>query len=324
MENVNNKPILQAQDVKKYFPVKSHGKTLYLKAVDGITITLAAGETLGLVGESGCGKSTLGRSLLMLTRPTSGSIKIMGEEVTKLSEQQLVKRRKNFQMIFQDPYASLNPRHTVSTIIQEPMIIHGIGNSKQERLEMTKELMDKVGIDPYYINKKPGEFSGGQRQRIGIARALSMNPSLIIADEPVSALDVSIQSQVLNLMMDLQESYGFGCIFISHNLSVVKHISDRVAVMYLGKIVEITTKEKIYANSLHPYTQALISAIPIPNPMLHRERNLIEGDLPSALHTPSGCPFHTRCPFATDRCREEAPVLKEYESSHLVACHLYD
>ncbi|MGI6084036.1 MAG: ABC transporter ATP-binding protein [Acetivibrionales bacterium] len=315
--------VIEAIGIKKYFPVKKGFQTDYLRAVDDVTLSIKRGETLGLVGESGCGKSTLGRTLLMLTEPTAGVIKLCNEDLTKISKSELRKKRNQFQMIFQDPYASLNPRHTVRKILEEPMIIHNLRASKKERLEYMHELMESVGIDPYYINKKPGEFSGGQRQRIGIARALSMNPKLIVADEPVSALDVSIQSQVLNLMIELKKKYGFACLFISHNLSVVKYISDRIAVMYLGKIVELTDKERIYSDCLHPYTKALISAIPIPDPHLVRPKTILKGDLPNAFNPPSGCAFHTRCPEATDICREKTPQLIEATPGHYIACHLY-
>lgn len=316
-------PVVEVKGLKKYFKIRKGWKEQYLRAVDDVSIAIMPGENLGLVGESGCGKSTFGRTLLMLTQPTAGSIQFCGEEITKYGKKELRQKRSQFQMIFQDPYACLNPRHTVRQILEEPMIIHGLRKTRAERLAYVNQLMESVGIDPYYINKKPGEFSGGQRQRIGIARALSMQPKLIVADEPVSALDVSIQSQVLNLMLDLQKDYGFASIFVSHNLSVVKYFSDRIAVMYLGKIVELTDKDSIYAGSLHPYTQALIAAIPLPNPHLERKRELIKGDLPSALNPPEGCSFHTRCPHAMDVCKRKTPILIEVKPRHQVACHLY-
>ncbi|MFD2131665.1 ABC transporter ATP-binding protein [Pseudogracilibacillus auburnensis] len=318
-------PLLEVNDLKKYFPLKSglfsrSGGSV--KAVDGISFTVQAGQTLGIVGESGCGKSTLGRNIIRLQEPTSGRILYNGQDMTHLNEGRLRHVRRDMQIIFQDPYASLNAKLRISEIVGEPLRVHKVG-SRLERQEKIEYLMEKVGLEAEHLSRFPHEFSGGQRQRIGIARALSLNPKLIVCDEPVSALDVSVQSQVINLLQDLQDEFGLTYLFISHDLSVVRHISDRVAVMYLGKIVELAETEKIYQEAAHPYTQALLSAIPVPDPVeqKRRQRIVLKGDVPSPVHLPSGCRFHTRCPLATDHCREEEPVFEEKMEGHWVACH---
>jgi oligopeptide transport system ATP-binding protein len=317
-------PLVEVKNLKKYFPKKrglfGREKT-YVKAVDDVSFTIYKGETLGLVGESGCGKSTTGKMLMRLLDPTEGQILFEGKEISSLNDNQIREMRKEFQMVFQDPYASLNPRMKVGDIISEPLIIHGCPKEKRE--ERVQKLLEVVGLSAYHANRYPHEFSGGQRQRIGIARALAVNPKLIIADEPVSALDVSIQSQILNLLKDLQDEFQLTYLFIAHDLSVVEHISDRVGVMYLGKIVELADKETLFQNPMHPYTKALISAVPIPNPRLKRDRIILKGDIPSPSNPPSGCTFHTRCPFATDICKKEIPKLREISSGHFVSCHLY-
>lgn len=321
--------ILELQDVKKYFPIKAGllQRTVgNVKAVDGINLKIKKGETIGLVGESGCGKSTTGRTIIRLYEPTDGKILFKGKDITHMSENELRKTvRKDIQMVFQDPFATLNPRKTLRSIIKEPLITHNLYTPK-EREEKVKELMETVGLNSSFINRYPHEFSGGQRQRIGIARALALNPELIIADEPVSALDVSIQAQVINLMEDLQDEFGLTYIFISHDLSVVRHISDRVGVMYLGKMMELANKEDLYADPLHPYTQALLSAVPVPRKAgsVKRERIVLKGELPSPSNPPTGCVFHTRCPAATDICRQLVPEFKEVKTGHFVACHLYE
>ncbi|WP_223595627.1 ABC transporter ATP-binding protein [Neobacillus bataviensis] len=317
-------PLVEVKNLKKYFHKKSGlfgRKNSFVKAVDDVSFTIFKGETLGLVGESGCGKSTTGRMLMRLLDPTEGQILFEGEEISSLNDNQIRDMRKEFQMVFQDPYASLNPRMKVGDIISEPLIIHGYPKEKRE--ERVNKLLEVVGLSAYHADRYPHEFSGGQRQRIGIARALAVNPKLIIADEPVSALDVSIQSQILNLLKDLQDEFQLTYLFIAHDLSVVEHISDRVGVMYLGKIVELADKETLYQNPLHPYTKALISAVPIPNPRQRRERIILKGGIPSPSNPPSGCTFHTRCPFALDVCKKEIPKLREITSGHLVSCHLY-
>lgn len=291
-----------------------------MKAVDDVSFTIQKGETLGLVGESGCGKSTTGRMLMQLLEPTEGQIVFEGKDLSKLNKSEIRSARKNFQMIFQDPYASLNPRMKIKDIINEPLIIHGYDKEQRER--RVNELLDIVGLSPAQGDRYPHEFSGGQRQRIGIARALAISPKLIIADEPVSALDVSIQSQILNLLKDLQNEFHLTYLFISHNLSVVEHISDRVGVMYLGKIVEIADQETLYKNPLHPYTKSLLSAVPVPDPKIKRERIILKGDIPSPANPPSGCTFHTRCPFATERCRQEVPTLRNVGNGQYVSCYL--
>lgn len=319
-------PLLKVEGLKKYFPVKKglFGKTTgQVKAVDDVSFYVNEGETLGIVGESGCGKSTTGRMLMRLLEPTEGKVTFDGQELTKLSPQEMRKARREIQMVFQDPYASLNPRHTVEKILMEPLIVHNIGDTKS-RKKMVRDFLEIVGLSSYHAKRYPHQFSGGQRQRIGIARALMTNPKLIIADEPVSALDVSIQAQVLNLMQKLQQELKLTYIFIAHDLGVVRHISDRVGVMYLGKMVELASSENLYAEPLHPYTKALLSAVPVPDPNFTREEILLEGDIPSPSNPPSGCTFHTRCPFAMDRCKQLVPQLEEIKPGHYVACHLYD
>lgn len=317
--------LLEVRDLKKYFPIK--GKmlkpTTYVKAVDGVSFTIQKGETVGLVGESGCGKSTTGRALLHLLPPTGGEVIYKGKDLTSLSAGELRLLRRELQIVFQDPYASLDPRMKIRDVLLEPLEIHRIG-SKQERLQMVEEILDIVGLGGHYANRYPHEFSGGQRQRIGIARSLILRPSLIVADEPVSALDVSIQSQILNLLQDLQEQFDLTYLFISHDLSVVKHISDRVGVMYLGRLVEFAPKEKLYASPAHPYTQALLSAAPVANPDAKPQRIILTGDVPSPANPPSGCAFHTRCPYVMDKCKTDRPELAPLdEEGHLVACHLH-
>ncbi|TGA96469.1 dipeptide ABC transporter ATP-binding protein [Sporolactobacillus shoreae] len=321
-----SEPLLKVENLKKYYPIKGgiFGKVSEtVRAVDGVSFTVNEGETLGIVGESGCGKSTTGRMIMRLIEPTEGSIQFEGKDILNISKSEMRKVRKDVQMIFQDPYASLNPRQTVGSIIEEPMIVHGLGDRK-ERRERVEELLELVGLSAYHAKRYPHQFSGGQRQRIGIARALAVRPKLIIADEPVSALDVSVQSQVLNLLQDLQKKFNLTYIFIAHDLSVVRHISNRVGVMYLGKIVEISDSESLYDNPKHPYTKALLSAVPIPDPDKTADRIILSGDVPSPAHPPAGCAFHDRCPVAMDICSKEKPVMKEMEDGRLVSCHLYD
>jgi oligopeptide/dipeptide ABC transporter ATP-binding protein len=322
-------PILEVRDLKTHFPVRGGiwlRSVATCKAVDGVSFQLLPGETLGLVGESGCGKSTLGKSIVRLLSPTAGSIRFEGVDLATLGRKKLKPIRRHLQMIFQDPAESLNARHTVGQILEEPFIIHGIG-SAEERRASVDTLLDKVGLPRAAAHRYPFEFSGGQRQRIGIARALALQPRLIICDEPVSALDVSIQIQVLNLLLDLQREFHLSYLFITHNLAVVKHVSDRIAVMYLGRIVELSAAEDLYARPRHPYTRALIAAIPEPEPRAARPRFIGTGDLPSPINPPPGCPFHPRCPYATELCKRETPPLRETSSSaeppHAVACH-YD
>ena len=321
--------LLQVQNLKMYFPI-TQGIILqrqvgWVRAVDDISFAVKRGETLGLVGESGCGKSTTGRAILQLYKPTAGTVNFLGKNLTTLGGGELRKMRREMQMIFQDPYASLNPRMTVGSIIGEPLEIHGLarGREKQERVQ---ELLRIVGLNPYFANRYPHEFSGGQRQRIGIARALAVQPSFIVCDEPISALDVSIQAQVINLLEELQEQFTLTYLFIAHDLSVVRHISDRVAVMYVGKIVELTTRDLLYERPLHPYTKALLSAVPIPDPAIERKRQriILTGDVPSPVNPPTGCRFHPRCPFAQELCRQEEPALLEVEPGHFAACHFWD
>lgn len=317
--------LLEVKNLKTYYPIKGGfaRKTIgYVKAVDDVSFEIKEGETLGLVGESGCGKSTTGRTILRLLDATEGQIILDGKDITKLKGKSLREIRKDFQMVFQDPYASLNPMQMVGDIVAEP-IINYTGKSLKDLKDEVIELLRKVGLPEDAFYKYAHEFSGGQRQRIGIARALALRPKLIIADEPVSALDVSVQSQVLNLLNELQEEFGLTFLFIAHDLSVVKHMSDRIGVMYLGGIVEIADKDSMYAEPLHPYTQALISAIPEPDPRLKKERIVLQGDVPSPANPPTGCPFHPRCPMAMDECSKAKPQLKEVKPGHKVACHLY-
>ncbi len=320
--------LLKVEGLKMYFPI-TQGIILQrqvgsIKAVDGIDFYIRRGETLGLVGESGCGKSTTGRAILQLYRPTAGHVYFEGVDLTQMKGEQLRRQRRKMQMIFQDPYASLNPRMTVGNIIGEPLEVHHIARGKEKR-DRVMELLQVVGLNPYFINRYPHEFSGGQRQRIGIARALAVNPDFIVCDEPISALDVSIQAQIINLLEELQEQFGLTYLFIAHDLSVVRHISDRVAVMYLGKIVEMTDRDTLYTSPLHPYTQALLSAVPIPDPVVEsrRQRIILEGDVPSPANPPKGCHFCTRCPRVMDICREQEPEFKNVGNEHYVACFLY-
>ena len=320
--------ILEVSGLKKYFPISAgivfQRQVGAVRAVDGIDFHVVRGETLGLVGESGCGKSTTGRTILQLYRPTEGSVKFEGEELSTMSGNQLRQMRRKMQIIFQDPFASLNPRMTVGSIVSEPLQIHNIYANKRERQQYVEQLMEKVGLNPYFINRYPHEFSGGQRQRIGIARALALEPSFIVADEPISALDVSIQAQVVNLMEELQDELGLTYLFIAHDLSMVRHICDRVAVMYLGKIVELGPVDEVYDNPQHPYTQALLSAVPVPDPVVEedRQRIIISGDLPNPASPPTGCNFNTRCPVQFELCHQEPdPPLIEARPDHYVACH---
>ena len=317
--------LIDVKGLKVHFPVKGGilGRTVAnVKAVDGVDLFVRRGETLGLVGESGCGKSTTGRAILQLIKPTAGSVNFDGTELTKLSSNEIRGMRSRMQMIFQDPYGSLDPRYTVGQIVSEPLENFKRGNPKEVKDEVAR-LLQVVGLNPYYVNRFPHEFSGGQRQRIGIARALALSPSLVIADEPVSALDVSIQAQVINLLQDLQGQFGLTYLFVAHNLSVVKHISDRVAVMYLGRVAELAKSEDMYEMPLHPYTQALLSAIPVPNPDIEakRKRIILEGDVPSPVNPPPGCNFHPRCWKAQAICREVIPPLEEKQPNHYAACH---
>ncbi len=317
--------LVEVKDLFKYFPIHAGLMSRHVadvRAVDGVSFTIEQGETLGLVGESGSGKTTIGRLLLRLLPATRGEIRFEGANVLAMKRGEIRRLRRSMQIIFQDPFASLNPRMTIGDIIAEPLQIHGITNGKETQRRV-RELLGLVGLQPYHANRYPHEFSGGQRQRVGVARALAVNPRFIVCDEPVSALDVSIQAQVINLLEELQERFGLTYLFIAHDLSVVRHISTRVAVMYVGKIVELADREALYQNPLHPYTQALLSAIPIPDPVLEkrRKRVVLTGDIPSPVNPPSGCRFHTRCPVAFDRCVTEEPPLREYEPGHFAACH---
>ncbi|MDQ3919054.1 MAG: dipeptide ABC transporter ATP-binding protein [Acidobacteriota bacterium] len=316
-EGAGGEELVRVRGLFKHFPVADSDDVV--RAVDGVTFEILRGETLGLVGESGCGKSTVGRCLLRLLEPTRGEVEFEGRDVLALSGGDLRRLRREMQIIFQDPYASLNPRMKVRDIVAEPLVIHAIGD-RAERRERVADLLRKVGLDPEYMNRYPHEFSGGQRQRIGIARALALNPKLIVADEPVSALDVSVQAQVVNLLADLQEEFKLTYLFISHGLAVVEHISDRVAVMYLGRIVEVASAEELYARPLHPYTRALLSAIPVPDPARRRERIVLKGDVPTPINPPAGCRFHTRCPEAIPECSRIDPDLREVAPGHTVAC----
>ncbi len=318
--------LIEVNNLKMYFPVSSgllfQRTVANIKAVDGVSFVIKRGETLGLVGESGCGKTTTGRCILQLYKPTEGSITFDGRELTGMGSRELRSMRREMQVIFQDPYSSLNPRMTAGNIIGEPLVVHGLVESKAEYRERVANLLQNVGLNPYMADRFPHEFSGGQRQRIGVARALSVSPKFIVADEPVSALDVSIQAQIVNLLEDLQNEFNLTYLFIAHDLSVVRHISDRVGVMYLGHIVEMADRNEIYVNPIHPYTKALLSAVPIPDPVIdaQRERVLLTGEVPSPLNPPSGCVFHPRCPIAIDECNQVTPELREVEPNHWAAC----
>ena len=318
--------LLRVEDLKIYYPVagSGFGKKEFVKAVDGVTFEVKKGEVFGIVGESGCGKSTLGRGVCKLENLTSGHVYLDGEDITEYNDRRMRSIRKKVQMVFQDPYAPLNPRMSVFDIIAEPLLVHHLYQDKADLEKKVLDLLHRVGLDDYHANRYPHEFSGGQRQRIGIARALAVEPSLIIADEPVSALDVSIQAQVLNLLNELKHDLDLTYIFVAHDLSVVEYISDRVGVMYLGNFVEVGEKEKIYSNPMHPYTQALLSAVPVPDPTAKRERILLEGSIPSAHKPPTGCKFHTRCPKCMECCKTQAPERYEVDDGHYVYCHLYD
>jgi len=327
-----NENLIEVTELKMYFPITKgiifQKKVADVKAVDGVSFTIKKGETLGLVGESGCGKSTTGRAILQLYRPTGGSVRFKDVELTKLKGEKLRHMRRNMQMIFQDPYASLNPRMTVGGIVGEPLEVHNIAKGREKR-ERVQELLRVVGLNPYFVNRYPHEFSGGQRQRIGVARSLALNPDFIVCDEPISALDVSIQAQIVNMLEDLQQEFGLTYLFIAHDLSMVRHISDRIAVMYLGKIVEITDHNTLYEDPKHPYTQALLSAVPIPDPVIEdtRQRIILAGDVPSPIDPPPGCNFSTRCPRVMDICKEVDPTwqdIGENGEEHWVACHLYE
>ena len=324
-ENGGNGALVEIKSLKKYFPIRQgllQREVERVHAVDDVTLSVAKGETVGLVGESGCGKSTLGRCVVRLLEPTEGDIVFQGRSIAKLGPHALRPLRREMQMVFQDPYASLNPRKRVGSIVGNPLKIHGLGDRK-ERKKQVEELLETVGLSPEHYNRFPHEFSGGQRQRIGVARALALRPKLIVADEPVSALDVSIQAQMINLLESLQDDFGLTYIFIAHDLGVVRHVSDRIAVMYLGKLVELSPAEELYSRPIMPYTEALLSAVPIPDPDLsaQRERIVLEGDVPSPIHPPSGCRFHPRCRYATDICKQVEPPLTDYGNTHLAACH---
>ncbi len=325
----HDKPLLSVRGLKVYFPIAGSGlfsKTIPLKAIDGVDFDLYPGETLGVVGESGCGKSTLGRGILQLLKPTEGTVLWLGEHIEGLPASKMIGFRRQLQIIFQDPLASLNPRMTIGDIIAEPLTVHYPQISAEERKQKVREMMARVGLLPLMINRYPHEFSGGQCQRIGVARAMILRPKLIICDEPVSALDVSIQAQIINLIKDLQDSFGLSLVFISHDLSIVRHISHRIMVLYLGNTMEIADRDTLYSRPRHPYTRALISAVPIPDPVLEKkkQRLVLEGDLPSPLSPPSGCVFRTRCPLAQEICSREKPVLEEIGAGQQVACHFWD
>ncbi len=319
-----NMPVLEVRDLKKHFPVRKGllRRTVgHVYAVDGVSFTIGTGQTLGLVGESGCGKTTAGRTVLRLIEPTSGSVKVEGREIVGLGKAEMRPYRRQMQIIFQDPFSSLNPRMTAGSIVGEPLLVHGVANAG-ERTEQVAALFQRVGLRPAQMSNFPHQFSGGQRQRIGIARALALGPKLIVGDEPVSALDVSIQAQVINLLMDLQRERQLSYLFISHNLAVVEHISHQIAVMYLGRIVEYADTRSIFTRAQHPYTEALLSAVPVPDPAIRREKRVLQGDVPSPVKPPSGCHFHTRCPYAVARCKVESPPLREIAPGHHVSCHL--
>ena len=319
----NTNILLETKNLSKYFTGKKgllNRQPAQVKAVDHVSLTVNKGETLGLVGESGCGKSTLGRTILRLIPATEGQVLYNGEDILTYDKKKMWEMRRKLQIIFQDPYSSLNPRMTVYDLISAPLEVYKIG-TKAERREMVAEILQEVGLDKQYLNRFPHEFSGGQRQRIGIARALILNPEFVVCDEAVSALDVSVRAQVLNLMRNMQQKKNLTYLFISHDLSVVRHISDRIAVMYLGSVAEVAEKAQLYSNPMHPYTKALLSAIPLPDVKKKRQRIILQGDVPSAYNPPSGCKFHTRCPYATDRCKQEIPVLRQMEKGHQVACH---
>jgi oligopeptide/dipeptide ABC transporter ATP-binding protein len=321
---INDPPVLEVRDLKKHFPIRRGllqraAGTVF--AVDGVSFAINKGETLGLVGESGCGKTTVGRTVLRLVDPTAGSIKVAGDEISQLDKKALRPYRRQMQIIFQDPFSSLDPRMSAGDIVAEPLRVHGIASGREVRAKVVA-LFDRVGLRKAQMDNYPHQFSGGQRQRIGIARALALQPRLIVGDEPVSALDVSIQAQVLNLMLDLQREMGLAYLFISHNLAVVEHISHNIAVMYLGRIVEYTDKRTLFLRPLHPYTEQLLLAVPVPDPRVKRKKRVLQGDVPSPVNPPSGCHFHTRCPYAIDRCRVESPPLREVQPGQWVACHL--
>jgi len=321
---VSRRELIRVENLVKYFPVRTgllQRTVNFVRAVDNVSFTIQEGETLGLVGETGCGKTTVGRTILRLIEPTSGSVTFEGREILHLSGREMKDVRREMQIIFQDPYASLDPRVPIGESVMEGLHIHGIGTAEQ-RFEIMIDVLRRVGLEAYHARRYPHEFSGGQRQRIGIARAVALMPKFIICDEPVSALDVSIQSQILNILKDIQSEFNLTYLFIAHNLSVVEHISNRVAVMYLGRIVELTTRDELYRNPIHPYAKALMSAIPIPNPHLKRERTILKGDIPSPLNPPEGCQFHTRCPVAMDICSQNEPEFREVRMDHWVACWL--
>jgi oligopeptide/dipeptide ABC transporter ATP-binding protein len=316
--------VLEVKDLKKHFPIRKGilRRTIgHVYAVDGVSFEIKPGETLGLVGESGCGKSTVGRVILRLIEPTAGTIKVEGQDITTLNKAEMRPYRRQMQIIFQDPFSSLDPRMTAGDIVGEPLRVHGVGK-RRDRRDQVAQIFERVGLRRAQMDNYPHQFSGGQRQRIGIARALALNPRLIIGDEPVSALDVSIQAQVINLLMDLQRDLGLGYLFISHNLAVVEHISHKIAVMYLGRLVEYADKRTIFTAPKHPYTEALLSAVPVPDPAIKRKKLVVQGDVPSPMRPPSGCHFHTRCPYAVDRCKAEIPALRDLGGGQLVACHL--
>ena len=316
--------LIEVNDLKKHFPIRKgilRRPAGAVRAVDGVSFAIEEGETLGLVGESGCGKTTVGRTVLRLIEPTSGEIRVRGQEISGLSKTEMRPLRRQMQIVFQDPFSSLNPRIRAGDIVGEPLKVHGVGD-KAERAERVAKLFQRVGLRPQQMTNYPHQFSGGQRQRVSIARALALDPGFIVADEPVSALDVSIQAQVINLLMDLQQELGLSYLFVSHNLAVVEHISHRVAVMYLGRIVEYADKLSLFANPQHPYTEALLAAVPLPDPALTRTRQRVTGDVPSPINPPSGCHFHPRCPIAVDRCKVERPELREVAPGHQAACHL--